>query len=342
MKTSCLVIFRKKLFAALLAVCPLLGAGLPAREAHAAVIPAYCLQLDGSGHLPNFLKLFGEDSRLWTHDQRTIFYECAGMDYAAAAARYAAFGLDIDRAALLVSSGPDPNSEVLNAVHEEFDAAIASVGGTPYYSSPWVWGGSSILEGRRTDPTFTDSLAELDDEPEPVSQFTGTDTDGYSRMGAIMNVGWVQALTPIRVKELNIIDEGHASADPSSRLGAYEVTRGYARGTVGYAVHNAIGDIYIFAGTYGQEQIGLVFNSPEARALFNQPIESAANLQMATIEYNYWVAVKQSNPSSVGGMAGSAFTPGMRAWLQEHVYSRGIPALRDVPQVPPPPPISST
>lgn len=331
--------FRKRLFAALFtasAYVPVVGTSLTPREVEASpTIPAYCFQLDGSGQLPDFLDLFGEDSRQWNHEQRLIFYECLGMDYAASAARYAAFGLDIDRAVLQVRSGPGP-SEVLDAIHAEFDAAIGSVGGTPFYSSPWVWP-TSVLENHRNDGDLVATLAELDpEEPAPVSPFTFTPDDGYSRMGGMMSVSWVEALIPVRVQDLNDIDRGFSVASPSTRLGAYQATRGYARGTVGYAVHNAIGDIYIMAGTYGQEQIGLVFNSPEARALFGQAITSSANLTMATLEYSYWMAVKQANPLSIGGQAGSAFTPGMRAWLQEHVYSRGIPALRDVPQAPPP------
>lgn len=331
--------FRKQLFAALFAACsfaPIASTALAPKEADAApVIPAYCFQLDGSGTLPDFLDLFGEDSRLWTHEQRLIFYECTGMDYNAAAARYAAFGLDIDRAVLLVRSGPG-NSEILDAIHAEFDAAISSVGGTPFYSSPWVYP-TSVLENHRTDPALVESLAELDpNEPAPVSPYTFDPNDGYSRMGGLMPASMAEGFLPLRVRELNDIDRGFTSAEPSSRLGAYEATRGYPKGTVGYAVHNAIGDIYLLAGTWGQEQIGLVFNSSLARSYFNQSVSSSANLSMATLEYNYWMAVKQANPYSVGGQAGSMFTPGMRAWLQENIYSRGTPLRRDVPQAPPP------
>ena len=149
--------FRKHLFAALFAVSvygPAVGTALAPREAQSSTtIPDYCLQLDGSGSVPNFLDLFGEDSRQWTHEQRVIFYDCLGMDYEVAAARYAAFGLDIDRAVLQVRSGPG-SSEVLDAIYAEFDAAIGSVGGTPFYSSPWV-SPVSVLENHRHEPLWS-------------------------------------------------------------------------------------------------------------------------------------------------------------------------------------------
>jgi hypothetical protein len=324
---------RKRLLVLFISIAqPALTAGtmLLARPAHAdTIIPAWC-----AGYSNNWGQLFGGDSLHWTYAQRVTFSQCLGEDYDANRARAAEFGLDLDRHRIWVESGPG-NSEILASIHADFDAAIASVGGTPFYTSPTVWGGSSILEGRRTDPVFTTSLAEVESET-PLSPFTGLE-DGYSRMHGVQPVSWYENFLPIRVQDLNNVDRGQMFVDPSSRLGAYEATRGYARGTVGHAVHNAIGDIYLLLGTIGQEQIGLIFNSPMAKALFPQPVTSSANLAMATLEYEYWMAVRTNNPSSIGGNAGAAFDPTVRAWLQQHVYSAETPFLRNVPQAPPTP-----
>ena len=71
---------------------------------------------------------------------------------------------------------------------------------------------------------------------------------------------------------------------------------------------------------YGQENIGRVFNSPEARALYNQPDASCAGRQMALLEYQYWQDVRAEDPLSPGGNLGSAFNPGVRDLLQRHVF----------------------
>lgn len=303
-------------------------------------LPAFCTQLDPSnpGRLPDFLSMFGEDSRQWTQSQRRQFYDCACQDYDEVAARYAAFGLDLDRAAISVRSGPSDGSEVLEAIHAEFDAAISQIGGTPYYTSPWVFAGTSLLENRRHDPSLRALFTELSEEPVVPSPFTPSH-DGYSRMPGITNVSNIEPLFPLRVADLRDVDLGLVTPDPASRLGAYAATRGFPPGTVGFAVHNAIGDIYMLLGTLGQEEIGLVFNNAVARQLFSQSVWSEANRAMATMEYEYWSAVLRSNPDSFGGRAGAAFTPDMRVWLQANVYSAGTPLRRAGPQAPPPPPV---
>jgi len=93
-------------------------------------------------------------------------------------------------------------------------------------------------------------------------------------------------------------------------------------GTVGNSVHNAIGTIYITFANYGQERIGRVFNSPEARALYDQPVASCAGYQMAALEYQYWQDVRAEDAVSPGGNMGSAFNPVARDLLQRHVFDR--------------------
>ncbi len=119
---------------------------------------------------------------------------------------------------------------------------------------------------------------------------------------------------------LAAIDRGEVQPPRDSRLGAYAATRGYPQGTVGRAVHNAIGTIYVSLGNYGQENIGRVFNSAEARALYNQPVASCAGYQMAMLEHAYWDAVRREDPSSPGGNLGSMFNPRARDLLQRNVF----------------------
>jgi hypothetical protein len=120
---------------------------------------------------------------------------------------------------------------------------------------------------------------------------------------------------------LAAINSGAYTPDPESRLGAYAATRGYPKGSTGYAVHNAIGTIYGALGTYGEEKIGRVFNSAQAKALYSQPVTSSASLKIATIEYGYWANVKAEDPLSAGGQLGTAFSPSARDALQKKIFS---------------------
>jgi hypothetical protein len=125
-----------------------------------------------------------------------------------------------------------------------------------------------------------------------------------------------------RSETLKQIDEGKLKPPPDSRLGAYDATKGYPPGTVGSAVHNAIGTIYKTLDNYGQENIGRVFNSPEARALYNEPVTSDAGRRMAEIEHRYWDNVRREDPRSAGGQLGSAFSPSVRDGLQRYWFGR--------------------
>jgi hypothetical protein len=120
---------------------------------------------------------------------------------------------------------------------------------------------------------------------------------------------------------LTQVNAGTLRPDPNSRLGAYAATAGYAAGTVGEAVHNAIGTIYVGLGTGGEEQIGTVFNSAEARALYAKPLTPETSRQIAGIEHAYWERVRAENPLSLGGNLGSFFDVGTRDFLQRHLFS---------------------
>ncbi len=118
------------------------------------------------------------------------------------------------------------------------------------------------------------------------------------------------------LSKLRKIDRGEVRPDPESRLGAYAATRGYPRGTVGFAVHRAIGAIFVTLGNLGEEKIGRVFASAQARQLYNQPVTSGAGYRMAQIEHRYWLNVYNEDRWSPGGKLGSTFSPAARYAIQ--------------------------
>lgn len=138
--------------------------------------------------------------------------------------------------------------------------------------------------------------------------------------GALADATDVQPGLLDKLQTLRDVDSGKLKPDPESRLGAYEATKGYPPGTVGHAVHNAIGTIYGTFGTFGEEKIGRVFNSPEAKALYNQPVDGPAGKEMARLEHQYWENVRKEDPWSPGANMGSTFSPGVRDWLQRKVF----------------------
>jgi hypothetical protein len=149
-----------------------------------------------------------------------------------------------------------------------------------------------------------------------IGQVGGRYGDDYTgASGAIADSTGLLALT-----SLGDVRSGAIVPDPASRLGAYKATLGYPPGTVGHAVNNAIATIYVGLGTYGEEKIGRVFNSPEARALYNEPVESDAGILMAGIEQRYWDNVRKEDSWSPGGQLGAAFSPDVRDWLQRRVF----------------------
>ncbi len=135
------------------------------------------------------------------------------------------------------------------------------------------------------------------------------------------NVAHTRSLAADLSDTLAQVNAGTLRPDLNSRLGAYAATAGYPAGTVGEAVHNAIGTIYVGLGTTGEEQIGTVFNSAEARALYGQPLTPETSRRIAAIEHAYWERVRARNPWSFGGNVGSAFGVGTRDLLQRYLFS---------------------
>jgi len=133
-----------------------------------------------------------------------------------------------------------------------------------------------------------------------------------------------------KLQNLKNVRTDKINPNPDSRLGAYKATLGYPPGTVGNAVNGAIASIYGTFGTFGEERIGSVFNSPEAKALYNQPVTSDASKKIAEMEHSYWSKVRSEDPWSPGGNMGSAFTPTVRDWLQKNIFSEATTPRRGI------------
>ena len=125
----------------------------------------------------------------------------------------------------------------------------------------------------------------------------------------------------IRAQTLARIDRGELVPDPSSRLGAYAATVGYPEGTVGHGAHRAIGALYVTAGTFGEEEIGDFFNSPQAQALLSEPVTSPANRRLAELELGYW----ETQEGTWGGFFGTKFGVPIRAFIQRF-FGGEVPA----------------
>jgi len=189
-----------------------------------------------------------------------------------------------------------------------------------------------LLEMVRRDPLFAGAIVaqsastfggrlELRDVTGGIPNL-GRGADGFygdGKTGALQAAADTAGLATL-FPSLAQVDRGEVVPDPESRLGAYAATRGYPPGSVGHAVHNAIGTIYVLLGTYGEEKIGRVFNSPEARALYNDPVESASGALMAAIEQRYWANVAAEDSWSPGGQLGAAFSPSVRDFLQRNIF----------------------
>ena len=180
--------------------------------------------------------------------------------------------------------------------------------------SPLVDAGQQLL---CEQPKGTDGM------PLHLGRTNGSYGDGRTgASGALGDTTDLVDTTDVNVlRTLGRVDSGALTPDPESRLGAYAATRGYPAGTVGNAVHNAIGTIYVTFANYGQEKIGRVFNAPEAKALYDQPVASCAGMQMALLEYQYWQDVTSEDGFSPGGRMGSMFNPTVRNLLQTNVFA---------------------
>ena len=161
-----------------------------------------------------------------------------------------------------------------------------------------------------------------------VSERAGTTRSSNSTGSTVRNVVNVldaaSILNPVtapltigrRAATLIGVETGLINPDRSSRLGAFEATAGNERGTTGRAAHNSIGGIYMLLGNFGEDQIGNVFNSREARQEFGQSLSNGSSRRLAEMEHGYWDRQRQES-GSAGGYMGSAFSPQARDMIQQ-------------------------
>jgi hypothetical protein len=200
----------------------------------------------------------------------------------------------------------------------------ANASGVHTLDAPLVGGSSGTALVDAGQQLLCEQPTGSDGKPLHLGSAGGAYGDGRTGVGAaagdttdLVDGNGINVFTTLRR-----VDSGELVPDPDSRLGAYAATRGYAPGTVGNSVHNAIGTIFVTFANYGQERIGRVFNSPEARALYDKPVASCAGRQMALLEYQYWRDVAAEDPWSPGGRMGSMFNPAVRDLLQRQVFDR--------------------
>ena len=141
-------------------------------------------------------------------------------------------------------------------------------------------------------------------------------------MARLATVGVPAGTVAKRWHDLKRVSDDQLQVHPDSRLAAFKSTLGHQDGTVGYAANRAIGLIYVGMGTFGEEQIGQVFGSPEAQEQMALPVDSPGSRQLAQMEYDYWSSVLRENPSSSGAQVATAFSPEVRDFLQREVFSR--------------------
>jgi hypothetical protein len=140
----------------------------------------------------------------------------------------------------------------------------------------------------------------------------------------------------------NLVNQHRASANPlsvarGSRLDAFVSTARHGPGTVGFGAHPNIAAIHALLGGVGQSDVGELFRRSGSE--LSSPIESGGNRQLAENEHGYWRHRLSPSPGTsrfapwdqasrvstlsdrVGGLMGSAVSPGPRAWLQSTMAS---------------------
>ncbi len=118
----------------------------------------------------------------------------------------------------------------------------------------------------------------------------------------------------------NLLRVAIGSYDPPNytRLGAFEATLGFQRGTVGHGANRAIAGIYIAMGDFGEDHIGTLFHSQQVQALLDDPADGPSSRRMAELEYAYW-----NGQDTIGGWMGRQFSPSVRDAIQ-WAFSRGL------------------
>jgi hypothetical protein len=118
----------------------------------------------------------------------------------------------------------------------------------------------------------------------------------------------------------NLDSPSDEPVDMGSRRGAFEGTKHFKKGTVGYGVNASIRAIYVLSGELGAARIGEVFNSLKAQEIMSREDTYENQMAIAKLEYSYWEKVFNDAEASlndkVGGYAGTRFSPQVRVAIQ--------------------------
>lgn len=134
---------------------------------------------------------------------------------------------------------------------------------------------------------------------------------------------------------LNGVDQNTFGFDPLSRLGAYAATRGYAPGTLGYAVNVSIIEGYFQLGELGAEQMGEFYNSAEAKALYASPANPDTAYALAELERDFWI----DRLPAFGALAETSMSAEEQATQWVDQADDALPPMRNVAAAPYVPPV---
>jgi hypothetical protein len=135
------------------------------------------------------------------------------------------------------------------------------------------------------------------------------------RKVSIVSTFLVSYVAVKRRHKLYQIDHGKLTPKLSTRIGAYYGTKGYLEGTIGNVTHHAVGTLYMIFGSIGEDDVGTLFNTPKAKALYPQPINSPATEEFNQLEVKYW-----ETQHNAGGLMASMFTPSVRKWIEYQIF----------------------
>jgi len=100
---------------------------------------------------------------------------------------------------------------------------------------------------------------------------------------------------------LKNIQDGSAKPEHNTREHAYSLTKGYKENQIGYAVNNAIHQIYCILGNGYDHQSAEFFRKKEIKELLESEVSVTTNIQaFVEKELNHWENVDKVLISSLG------------------------------------------
>lgn len=137
-----------------------------------------------------------------------------------------------------------------------------------------------------------------------------------SQIAGTVGAGWIGRNYYQQYQALENPDQ----VNPDSRLGAMIAARHFDNNQVGFGVYPSIRLIHTVFGNVGEQQIGKVFNSPQAQEIMGAPRTFENNRRLGEMEYQYWQG-EQWQGENIGDefmiQFGAHVDPDVRAFLQE-------------------------